>query len=59
VEPIAVGESLPLMPLFLWPDRYVNVELETTYANAWAVYPAPLKPKVEIAGTTSFTPPSA
>jgi hypothetical protein len=51
VEPIAVGEVLPSMPLFLWTDRYVNVELETTYASAWAVYPAPLKPKVERAGT--------
>ncbi len=35
------------MPLFLWPGRYINVELEATYADAWAVYPAPLKPKIE------------
>lgn len=47
VEPIAVGDALPSMPLFLWPRRYINVELESTYASAWAVYPAPLKPKVE------------
>jgi len=47
VEPIAHGEALPVMPLFLWPDRYINVELETSYKNAWAVFPAPLKPKLE------------
>jgi hypothetical protein len=47
VEPIAVGDALPAMPLFLWYDRYINVDLEQTYQNAWEVYPAPLKPKVE------------
>jgi hypothetical protein len=47
VEPIAVGESLPAMPLFLWSERYINVDLEQTYQNAWDVYPAPLKPKIE------------
>ncbi|MCE9530737.1 MAG: DUF4058 family protein [Planctomycetes bacterium] len=47
VEPIALGESLPAMPLFLWPDRYINVDLEATYASTWAVYPAPLKLKIE------------
>jgi hypothetical protein len=47
VEPIALGETLPVMPLFLWPGRYINVELEATYQGAWAVYPAPLKPKIE------------
>lgn len=46
-EPVAVGDVLPEMPLFLWPERYVSLELEPTYAAAWAVYPAPLKPKVE------------
>jgi hypothetical protein len=50
VEPIAVGESLPAMALFLSAERYVNVDLEATYAGAWKVYPAPLKPKVERAG---------
>ena len=47
VEPIAVGDVLPAMPLFLWADRYIYVDLEQTYQGAWEVYPAPLKPKVE------------
>ncbi len=46
VEPIALGEPLPEMPLFLWPNRYINLDLEATYASTWAVYPAPLKPKL-------------
>ena len=51
VEPIAVGDALPAMPLFLWADRYINVDLEQTYQSAWDVYPAPLKPKVESAAS--------
>lgn len=47
VEPTAVGEPLPAMPLFLMPTHYVSIDLEATYAAAWAVYPEPLKPKVE------------
>jgi hypothetical protein len=47
VEPIAVGNALPAMPLFLRADRYINVDLEQTYQSAWEVYPGPLKPKVE------------
>jgi len=31
VEPIAVGDVLPAMPLFLWSDRYINVDIEQTY----------------------------
>jgi hypothetical protein len=46
-QPIGIGENLPPMPLFLWLERYVNVDLESTYADAWAAYPAPLKPKIE------------
>ncbi len=38
-EPIAVGRVLPDMPLFLTPDRYVNVPLETTYQTAWRGVP--------------------
>jgi hypothetical protein len=40
VEPIAAGEPLPEMPLFLDPRWYVNVPLETTYAAAWSGMPA-------------------
>jgi hypothetical protein len=34
VQPIAVGDILPPMPLFLAPDRYVDVPLEESYQNA-------------------------
>jgi len=46
VEPIAVGDVLPDMPLFLEPDRYVPVRLEATYQATWDVCPAPLKEAV-------------
>jgi hypothetical protein len=39
VEPIAVGSVLPAMPLFLEPDLYVSVPLESTYAEAWEGLP--------------------
>jgi hypothetical protein len=38
-EPVAVGDLLPDMPLFLLPDRYVNVPLEATYQTAWRGVP--------------------
>jgi hypothetical protein len=36
VQPVAVGEPLPDMPLFLAPGAYVNVPLESTYSTAFA-----------------------
>jgi hypothetical protein len=39
VEPVAVGDPLPDMPLFLEPDVYVNVPLEATYQTAWQTFP--------------------
>jgi len=47
VDPVAVGDVLPAMPLFLSDERYINVDLESTYAATWALYPAPLKRKLE------------
>jgi hypothetical protein len=35
IQPVAVGDRLPDMPLFLAPDLYVNVPLEPTYAAAF------------------------
>ena len=35
IEPVAVGGVLPVMPLFLEPDTYVNLPLDTTYQNAY------------------------
>jgi hypothetical protein len=39
VEPLAVGDKLSPMPLFLSPDWYVLVPLEETYAAAWTTLP--------------------
>ena len=43
VEPVAVGDLLPEMPLFLEPEAYVPAPLEATYQTAWNVFPAVLK----------------
>jgi hypothetical protein len=40
VETIAVGDSLPDMPLFLAPNRHILVPLEKTYQAAWEKVPA-------------------
>lgn len=40
IEPIAVGATLPDMPLFIIPDRYINVPLEATYRSAYRGMPA-------------------
>ncbi len=40
VEPVAVGDPLPEMPLFLGPNRHVPVPLETTYQAAFDAIPA-------------------
>jgi hypothetical protein len=47
VEPIAVGDPLPSLPIFLSPDRYIPAPLETTYEQAWDVFPALLKGLME------------
>lgn len=39
VEPVAVGDALTDMPLFLEPGRYVPVPLEATYQAAWRGVP--------------------
>jgi hypothetical protein len=39
VEPIAVGDRLPDMPLFLQADAYVNLPLEVMYKAAWQGVP--------------------
>lgn len=39
VEPVAVGDSLPDMPLFLDPEHYVPAPLEATYQAAWRGVP--------------------
>jgi hypothetical protein len=39
VEAVAVGDELPVMPLFLQADRYVQVPLEATYQSAFNALP--------------------
>lgn len=39
IEPVAVGDRLPDMPVFLEPDFYVDLPLEATYAAAWESVP--------------------
>ncbi|RPI77677.1 MAG: DUF4058 family protein [Planctomycetaceae bacterium] len=39
VEPLALGQILPDMPLFLTPQLYVNAPLETTGQQAYAMVP--------------------
>jgi hypothetical protein len=39
VEPVAVSDVLPPMPLFLAPEQYINVPLEPTYLAAYAGVP--------------------
>lgn len=50
VEPIAIGDPLPTMPVFLTPNRYVNLPLEDTYRATWDVLPQPLRQLVEEPG---------
>lgn len=40
VEPLAVGDQLPDMPLFLTSEFYVNLPLEKTYAEAYRGVPS-------------------
>ncbi len=39
LEPVAVGQALPDRPLFLSPERYVQVPLEATYQMAYRGMP--------------------
>ena len=43
VEPVAVGEPLPEMPLFLRGEWHVRTPLEESYQAAWNVMPVPIK----------------
>ena len=47
VEPVAVGDVMPPMPLFLDEGHYVNVPLEETYMAAFKGVPWRYKPMLE------------
>jgi hypothetical protein len=47
VEPVAVGDDLPSLPIFLLDDQYVPAPLEETYRASWAAFPADFKELLE------------
>lgn len=47
VEPVAVGDPLPEMPLFLTNEVHVLVPLEPTYQATWHVSPEDMRLAVE------------
>ena len=40
LDPVAVGDRLPDMPLFLTPEVYVPLPLDASYQSAWEAVPA-------------------
>ena len=46
-QPLAVGQTLPDMPVFLTPRHYVNVPLELTYAESYRGVPERWKRVIE------------
>ena len=47
VEPVAVGDVLPEMPIFLEPGIYVPAPLESTYETTWTKCPDAIRELVE------------
>ncbi len=47
VEPVAVGDSLPSLPIFLTDFDYIPAPLEETYQASWAAFPADFKELLE------------
>ena len=47
VEPIAVGDVLPAMPLFLMVGSHIRVPLEPTYMSTWEASPEEMRIAVE------------
>ncbi len=45
-EPIAIGEILPEMPVFLEPSVYIPAPLEASYQSAWDALPEALKARI-------------
>ena len=43
IEPLAIGDTMPDMPLFLTPHLHVKVPLEATYEATWNVLPQQLR----------------
>ncbi len=54
VEPVAVGDELPSLPIFLteYDLDYVPAPLEETYRTSWAAFPADFKTLLEPPAST-------
>jgi hypothetical protein len=48
VEPVAVGDPFPDMPIFLDCDTYVVAPLEATYRATWEACPEPLRELISV-----------
>jgi len=48
IEPVAVGDELPDMPLFLTSDLHIMVPLESTYRATWEATPQEMRTAVEL-----------
>jgi hypothetical protein len=53
VETVAVGDTLPELPLFLTPEIYVPVPLDSTYSAAWKKIPRTWREVLETPETRS------
>jgi hypothetical protein len=47
IEPVAVGDPLPGLPIFLDADYHVPAPLEATYQATWDVCPEPIRELLE------------
>ncbi|OWK37563.1 DUF4058 family protein [Fimbriiglobus ruber] len=47
IEPVAVGDVIPDMPLFLTPDAHIPTPLEATYWATWESCPEPIREMVQ------------
>lgn len=52
LEPLAVGDPLPDMPVFLYPGMYIEVPLEATYLSAWEAVPPRWQKVIEVPNIT-------
>jgi hypothetical protein len=59
VEPVAVGEALPDMPLFLDPATYVPAPLEATYQETWRACPEEFRERITGPSTPTEDPGAA
>lgn len=47
VEPVAVGDVLPELPIFLTDEVHIPAPLEQTYMASWAAFPGDFKPLLD------------